>query len=132
MTMQTLLKWAEFVRKHYQVIIISTVLIGLALGTVTTAPGHAVQQYSKALTFLMILFISFTITPRQFASVGRQPLAVSAGLALNFVFMPLLCWLLARVLVSDEQLATGVILIGVVPHPDPTLIRPRPQESHEP
>jgi BASS family bile acid:Na+ symporter len=63
----------------------------------------------------MILFISFTITPRQFALVARQPGAVAAGLLLNFAYMPLLCWALARLLVSDPQLATGVILVGVVP-----------------
>jgi len=34
---------------------------------------------------------------------------------LNFVYMPLLCWALARLLVSDPHLATGIILVGVVP-----------------
>ena len=106
---------AEFVRKHYTVIILSTVVIGLLLGLLTTAPGRALQSYSQLLTFLMILFISFTITPRQFALVARQPGAVVAGLLLNFVYMPLLCWLLTRLLVSDPELATGIILVGVVP-----------------
>lgn len=113
--MKHLLRYAEFVRKHYQVIIVATVVVGLLLGTVTTAPGRALQGYSQFLTFLMILFISFTITPRQFVLVARQPAAVVAGLLLNFAYMPLLCWALARLLVHDPQLATGVILVGVVP-----------------
>jgi len=110
-----MIRFAEFVRKHYQTIIITTVIAGLLLGLWTTVPGQALQRYSKALTFFMILFISLTITPRQFVLVVRQPAAVAAGLALNFAYMPLLCWALARLLVSDPQLATGIILVGVVP-----------------
>lgn len=113
------MKWgqalAEFVRSHYQAIIIVTVVVGLALGLWTTAPGKAIQPYSQALTFMMIFFISLTIAPRQFALVTRQPGGVVAGLLLNFLFMPLLCWALARLLVPNADLATGVILIGVVP-----------------
>jgi predicted Na+-dependent transporter len=110
-----LLAWAELVRARYQAIIIGAVVLGLLLGLWSTAPGQAVQRYSQALTFLMILFISLGITPRQLSAVTRQPGAVAAGLLLNFVYMPLLCWALARLLVSDPQLAVGVILVGVVP-----------------
>jgi predicted Na+-dependent transporter len=113
--MKRLLRYAEFVRKHYQVIILATVVVGLALGLWTTTPGRVLQGYSQLLTFLMILFISFTITPRQFALVVRQPVAVVTGVLLSFAYMPLLCWALARLLVNDPQLATGIILVGVVP-----------------
>ena len=113
--MSPLLRFAEWIRQHYQSIIIAALVLGLVLGLFTTAPGRALQPYSQALTFLMILFISFAITPRQFGSVAKQPGAVLAGLALNLVFMPLLCWALARLLVSDPELATGIILVGVVP-----------------
>jgi BASS family bile acid:Na+ symporter len=110
-----IIAFAEFVRREYQTIILTAVVVGLVLGAWTTAPGKALQNYSQALTFLMILFISLTITPRQFLLVARQPGAVLAGLALNFIYMPLLCWLLARLLVNDVSLATGIILVGVVP-----------------
>lgn len=113
--MKHFLHFAEFIRTRYQVIIILTVIAGLGLGLWTTAPGRLLQSGAQALTFLMILFISLTITPRQFALVARQPAAVLAGLLLNFAYMPLLCWALARLLVSDQQLATGIILVGVVP-----------------
>ena len=113
--MKRLSGYAEFVRRHYQAIIIAAVVAGLLIGLWTTAPGQVLQGYSRPLTFLMILFVSLTIAPRQFALVARQPGAVVAGLLLNFIFMPLLCWLLARLLVNDMQLATGIILIGVVP-----------------
>jgi len=109
------MRFAEFIRRNYQWIILGAVLVGLLLGLWTAAPGRWLQGYSQVLTFLMILFISLTITPRQFAMVVRQPVAVVAGLALNFAYMPLLCWALARLLAGDPQLATGIILVGVVP-----------------
>jgi predicted Na+-dependent transporter len=113
--MNHLLSYAEFVRKQYQIIIITAVALGLVLGLWTSVPGKFLQNYAQALTFLMILFISLTITPRQFALVVRQPFPVLTGLLLNFVYMPLVCWVLARLLVNDSQLAVGVILVGVVP-----------------
>lgn len=110
-----MVKFSEFVRKHYQLVILLAVAAGLLLGVWSTAPGKAIQSDSQALTFLMILFISLTVTPRQFVQVARQPWAVLAGLVLSFLFMPLVCWALARLLVSDSTLATGIILVGVVP-----------------
>ena len=113
--MKQLLAFAEFIRKQYHIIFIGAVVLGLLLGMWTSSPGKALQSYSQALTFLMILFISLTITPHQFALVSRQPLPILAGLLLNFLYMPLVCWALARLLVNDSQLAVGVILVGVVP-----------------
>jgi len=86
-----LLSFAEFVRRRYQLIILATVIVGLGVGFLTTAPGKALQPGTQTVTFLMILFISFTIAPRQFMAVARQPVAVLVGLALNFLFMPVLC-----------------------------------------
>ena len=106
---------AEYIRKNYQTIILVAVLLGLGLGIWSAAPGRFIQTFSPELTFMMILFISLTIQPRQVALVARQPGPVLAGLALNFIFMPLLCWGLARLLISDSMLATGIILVGVVP-----------------
>jgi len=113
--MRRLLACAEFIRAHYQTIIIATVVVALPLGLWTVAPGKVLQSYSRELTFLMILFISATITPQQFALVARRPAAIAVGLLLNFVYMPLLCWALAHFLVDDPLLVTGIILVGVVP-----------------
>lgn len=113
--MRTLLAIAEFIRQRYQAIIVGAVLLGLLLGGWTTAPGRALQTYSQGLTFLMILFISLTITPQQFAQVSRQPVPILVGLLLNFVYMPIVCWVLAATLIDDASLAVGIILVGVVP-----------------
>jgi hypothetical protein len=71
-------QFAEYVRKHYQTIILIAVALGLARGVFTTLPGQALQTYSQALTFLMILFLSLTTTRRQFLLVAKQPGAVLA------------------------------------------------------
>jgi predicted Na+-dependent transporter len=113
--MKPLLAYVRFIRDNYQSIIIAAVVLGLGLGLWTTAPGKVLQSWSQGLMFLMILCISLTIIPRDLVLVVRQPAVVGAGLALNFLFMPVVCWVLARLLVSDSQLATGVILVGVVP-----------------
>lgn len=110
-----MIAFAEYIRKNYQTIILIAVVVGLALGIFTITPGKALQNYSQALTFFMILLISLTITPRQFLFVARQPGAVLAGLGLNFLFMPLICWILSRLFISNVDLATGIILVGVVP-----------------
>ena len=94
--MKRILAWAEWVRAQYQVIILATVVAALGLGLSTTAPGKVLQSSSQAITFLMIFFISLTITPRQFAQVTRQYRPVLIGLLLNFGYMPLVCWALAR------------------------------------
>lgn len=113
--MQQIQRGAAFVRAHYQAIIIIAVVAGLVSGMWDTTSGRLIQQAAPALTFLMILSISLTITPGQLVLVTRRPWVVIAGLALNFVFMPLVCWGLTVAFVDDPLLATGVILVGVVP-----------------
>ncbi len=110
-----MLRFAEFVRKNYQTIIVVAMILGLVMGVFTTQPGRFLQRGSQILTFIMVLFISLTITPRQFRTLVSQPRAILAGLVLNFVFMPLVAWALARLLVSNPDLSIGIILVGVVP-----------------
>jgi predicted Na+-dependent transporter len=113
--MKKIIIFAEWIRLKYQIIIIIAVILGLILGVWTTAPGLLLQRYSQILTFLMIFFISLTITPKQFSAIKNQPLAVLNGLLLNFAFMPIICWVLAKIFVTNADLAVGIILVGVVP-----------------
>jgi len=58
----------------------------------------------------------FTITFKTFGTAIKDIKSFLFGLSLNFVLAPLLCWLLALLLLRNlSQLATGLILIGVVP-----------------
>jgi len=113
--MKPLLAIAETIRREYQLIVLVSVIVGLGSGLLTTAPGDALQTAANPIMFLMIFSISLSITPRQFIMVIYQPAAVLAGLVFNFLFMPLLCWALARLFVTDSSFYTGILLIGVMP-----------------
>ena len=113
--MNWLLKYARFVKSNYQVIIVITVIFGLGLGLWTSAPGQWLRQFSQILMFLMIYFMSVTIVGKDFILVAKKPGGTIAGLILNFVVMPLICFALATLFVHQNLLATGVILVGVVP-----------------
>jgi predicted Na+-dependent transporter len=64
----------------------------------------------------MIAAMGFTITFKSLAMAIRDWKGFSIGLVLNFLFAPFLCWLLARIFLSAHtDLATGLILVGVVP-----------------
>lgn len=60
--------------------------------------------------------MSFTITFSNLGMAARNWKGTSFGIVLNFLFAPFLCWLLAHIFLSSHtNLATGLILIGVVP-----------------
>jgi predicted Na+-dependent transporter len=64
----------------------------------------------------MIAAMGFTITFRSLGAAAKDWKGFSFGLVLNFLFAPFLCWLLALLFLSGHSdLATGLILIGVVP-----------------
>ncbi|MGQ9616475.1 MAG: bile acid:sodium symporter family protein [Spirochaetota bacterium] len=113
--MNLLLKYAKFIRTNYQSIIIFAVVSGLIIGIWTSTPGQWLQKYSSLLMFLMIYFMSFPIDAKEFGIVVSKPGGVIAGLLYNFAIMPLLCVAIAKVFIHNNMLATGVILIGVVP-----------------
>jgi len=113
--MNWLMKYAKFIRSYYQFIIIGAVVAGLVIGIWTPGPGQWLKKYSTLLMFLMIYFMSFTIVAKEFAIVAKKPGGVITGFLLNFVVMPFVCLALAKVFIHNNMLATGVILIGVVP-----------------
>jgi predicted Na+-dependent transporter len=108
----SLLNW---VKKHYFIILLSSLLGGLLTGIWTVTPGEIIAGHSTAITFLMILVISLTITPQQFVQAFHHPKAIFISLGINFMIMPVLCWGMTKIFVPDPILATGIILLGVVP-----------------
>ena len=64
----------------------------------------------------IIMFgMGLTLTPPDFALVARRPLPVLVGVVAQFVIMPTLAWILAKVFGLDPALAAGVILVGCAP-----------------
>jgi len=108
--------YAQFIREKYTVIIISTLVLGILVGLYTPAPGIAIRQISTFLIVIMIGAMGFTITIKSLGMAAKDWKSFLLGLILNFGFAPLLCWLLALLFLSNHpDLATGLILIGVVP-----------------
>jgi predicted Na+-dependent transporter len=108
--------YARFVREKYTYIIITTLVIGVVVGLFTASPGVHIRQFNTPLIVVMIAAMGFTITFKSLAMAIRDWKGFSIGLVLNFLFAPFLCWLLARIFLSAHtDLATGLILIGVVP-----------------
>jgi len=111
-----LLKIADFIRERYAYIIISTLIFGIIVGIFTPSPGLYIQKFTIPLVIVMIGAMGFTITCKSFGMALKDIKSFSFGLFLNFVLAPVLCWLLAFIFFRDQpQLATGLILIGVVP-----------------
>ena len=108
--------YARFVREKYTYIIITTLVMGVVVGLFTASPGVHIRQFNTPLIVVMIAAMGFTITFKSLAMAIRDWKGFSFGLVLNFLFAPFLCWLLARIFLSSHtDLATGLILIGVVP-----------------
>jgi predicted Na+-dependent transporter len=114
--MKAILAYAKFVRESYTYIIIGTLIVGVVVGLVTPGPGLFIRQLNVPLIVIMIGAMGFTITFNSLALAARDWKGTSFGLVLNFLFAPFLCWILASLLLSGHsELATGLILIGVVP-----------------
>ncbi len=114
--MNWLQAYADFVRKNYAYLIICTLGIGIIAGLISPAPGIFIKQFNIPLIIVMIGSMGFTIVIKGLAMAVRDWRAFIFGLGLNFIFAPFLCWLLALLLLGQlHDLATGLILIGVVP-----------------
>jgi predicted Na+-dependent transporter len=114
--MTAILAYAKFVREKYTYIILTTLAIAVVVGLFTSSPGLHIRQANTPLIIILIAAMSFTITFGNLATAARDWKGALFGLVLNFLFAPLLCWILASLLLSGHSdLATGLILIGVVP-----------------
>lgn len=114
--MKLIMNYARVVREKYTYIIITTLIIGGIIGFFTARPGFYIRQFNTLLIIIMIGAMGFTITFKSLGGAAKEWRGFSFGLVLNFLFAPFLCWLLALLLLSGRSdLATGLILIGVVP-----------------
>lgn len=114
--MKFITNYARFIREKYTYIIVTTLIIGVIIGFFSTRPGVLIRQFNTPLIIIMIAAMGFTITFRSLGAEAKDLKGFSFGLVLNFLFAPFLCWLLALIFLSGRtDLATGLILIGVVP-----------------
>ncbi len=64
---------------------------------------------------VIMLSMGMTLTWKDFAQVAKKPRAVTAGVALQYLFMPLSAWLISTALHLSPALTAGMVLVGACP-----------------
>lgn len=106
----------DFIRRHYSYLILATVGLSLVVGQLSPAVARAFKPYMVYLIGIMIWAMGVTIRFPELRFALRKGKLIGCGLLANFVFLPLLCYLLAIALMRSQPLyATGFILMGTVP-----------------
>lgn len=74
-----------------------------------------IAPYIVPLLGIIMFGMGLTISKKDFAEVFKRPGTVLLGVAVQFVIMPCLAWLLATLLKLPAEVAVGVILVGCCP-----------------
>ena len=64
---------------------------------------------------IVMFGMGVTLTPSDFTATMKRPVVIALGVVLQFLLMPLIGWLLTRLLSLPLPLAVGVILVGSAP-----------------
>jgi BASS family bile acid:Na+ symporter len=64
---------------------------------------------------VVMLGMGMTLRPENFIEVCRRPATIATGLILQFLLMPLIAYLVARVFELDQALFIGLVLVGSCP-----------------
>lgn len=74
--------------------------------------------YGKAIVPMLgiVMFsMGMTLKPADFKRVMNQPALILIGVTLQYILMPLIAWLIAKILSLPVLLATGLVLLGACP-----------------
>jgi ACR3 family arsenite efflux pump ArsB len=95
------------------------IVAGLALGSAaaawTKANTGAIGTVTTLAVFLIIYPMMVSVRFEALLRAGRNLRGIGIALAFNFVWAPIVGWVLATVFLSDPQLALGFLLVMVVP-----------------
>ncbi len=73
------------------------------------------KGYIVPLLGLVMLGMGMTLRPEDFRNVLRTPKPVTLGVALQFILMPFMAWLIAESMGLPLELALGMVLVGSCP-----------------
>lgn len=91
------------------------ILAAFAVSLVAPARLSPLSAWTSIALGIIMFGMGLTLTPPDFVLVARRPLPVLVGVVAQFVIMPTLAWILAKVFGLDPALAAGVILVGCAP-----------------
>lgn len=109
--MQALIRLSSFIGKTFALWAALLAVSGYFMPDVFKALLPAIPWLLGIVMFGMGL----TLAPADFKILGRHPKAVLAGVAAQFVIMPLTAYALALVFRLPPEIAVGVILVGSCP-----------------
>lgn len=109
--MRTVERVGSVVARWFAVIVLAAGAIAL-LTPETFAAGASATPWLLA---LIMLGMGMTLRVGDFAVVARRPWALLAGVAAQYVVMPLVGYGLAMVLGLSPTLAAGMVLVGAAP-----------------
>jgi len=109
-------KVTSFIQSNYSCLVFAMVILGVAVGVTAPKSVQVLKPYMLPLISIMVWAMCVTIRFRELILVTKKVKQIVCGLIMNFVFLPLLCLLLAALFLShNPQWAVGFILMGTVP-----------------
>lgn len=93
------------------------VLAVFVAGIAYVVPGLFAPLSGLIVPLLTLIMFSMglTLTLESFREVLRQPLKIVAGTLMQFLLMPLAAFVIATALALDQELLTGLVLVGCCP-----------------
>ncbi|WP_040037780.1 bile acid:sodium symporter family protein [Bacillus thermotolerans] len=109
--MKGLAKVSQFAGKTFAI----WVLLVAVLAFFLPAQFIWIAPYISLLLGIIMFGMGMTLSVDDFKAVARQPKSVLFGVLLQFLVMPLLAYVLAKLLQLPPEIAIGVILVGSCP-----------------
>lgn len=86
-----------------------------AIAVVYPAPLILLTWAIVPLLGIVMFGMGVTLTASDFTAIMKRPAIIALGVVLQFLLMPLIGWLLTRILSLPLPLAVGVVLVGSAP-----------------
>lgn len=107
----------KFIEKYYFIIVLLAVVISLIY---PNSFKWVLSEYNginilNLLLSIILFTMGTTLKVDDFANVFKKPKEISVGLLAQYMIMPLLAFLLARLFCLNEALTVGIVLVGTVP-----------------
>ena len=110
--MKQLYHLSDFISSHITILVVIVTAIALFV------PESFLWMNTSTVTPLLgiVMFgMGLTLKPADFVPVLRRPKDILIGELSQFIIMPLVAWLLCKLLSLPQELALGVILVGCCP-----------------
>lgn len=109
---EILCKCSKWIAAHLTLIVVAVTAISLFI------PDTFIWIGTSTITTMLgiVMFgMGLTLSPSDFKPILKHPKDIVTGELAQFLIMPLLAWLLCKLLILPQELTVGVILVGCCP-----------------